>query len=143
MPKKFVPRSKLTPKQKRNLDIEIKFLEGIVKRDPLYIDALKALAEDYTKIGRFEDGLKIDKQLASLLPYDPTVIYNLACSYSLTGQFDNAINEIKKAVELGFSDLEWILLDPDLIELRKQKAFKEILPYLKKAKRISRKIIKS
>ena len=43
MPKKVASRKHLTRQEKRDLDIEIGFLEGIVQRDPTYVDALQLL----------------------------------------------------------------------------------------------------
>src|SRR5213594_62211 len=81
---------KLTREQERDLDIEIRFIEGVVRRAPEFIEALQILGDDYTRRGRFADGLKLDEQLARLRPDDALVHYNLACSYSLTGQFASA-----------------------------------------------------
>jgi Flp pilus assembly protein TadD len=89
MPKKPSAR-KLSRDEKRNLDVEIGFIEGVVQKDPSYLEALQILGDDYTKRGRFHDGLKVDEQLARLRPHDATVLYNLACSYSLTGCVDEA-----------------------------------------------------
>src|SRR2546430_6556042 len=61
---------KMTRDQERSLDIEIGFLEGVVRRDPGYIDALQILGDNYTRRGRFEDGLKVDEQLVRLRPAD-------------------------------------------------------------------------
>ena len=70
--------SQLTTKEIRDLDIEISFLQGIVDRDSEYIEALQLLGDDYTKRGKFDDGLKIDEHLAKLLPEDSMIFYNLA-----------------------------------------------------------------
>ena len=45
MPKK--PRSRLTRKEQRDLDVEIGFLEGVVHRDPKYVEALQVLGDNY------------------------------------------------------------------------------------------------
>ena len=65
MPKKAPVRKKLNRQEKRDLDIEIGFLEGLVKRDAGYVDALQILGDDYTKRGKFTLGLKIDQRLSS------------------------------------------------------------------------------
>ena len=75
-------RQPLSGKEKRELDIEIEFLSGLIERDPEYVEALQLLGDDFTKRGQFNDGLKIDEQLSRLLPEDSMVFYNLACSYS-------------------------------------------------------------
>src|SRR6187455_3713047 len=78
MPKEAPVRKKLNRLEKRELDIEIGFLEGLIRRDPGYIDALQILGDDYTKRGKFTLGLKIDQRLAVLKPTDALVHYNLA-----------------------------------------------------------------
>src|SRR5206468_2216808 len=93
--------TKLTRQQERDLDIEIGFIEGVVRRAPGFIEALQILGDDYTRRGRFGDGLKLDEQLARLRPDDALVQYNLACSYSLTGQPAAAAVALHRALDLG------------------------------------------
>jgi tetratricopeptide (TPR) repeat protein len=124
MPKKT--RKKLSPAQRRDLDIEIGFIEGVVQRDPQYVEALQVLGDDYTRRGRFENGLKIDEKLARLRPDDPTVHYNLACSYALMGQFDAAVSALCDAMDQGYSDFKWLMKDPDLKKLRADQRFKTV-----------------
>ena len=119
-------RSQLSAKENRDLDIEINFLKGLVNRDYEYIEALQLLGDDYTKRGKFRDGLKIDEQLAKLLPEDSMVFYNLACSYSLTNSIDESIVALKKAVILGYSDSDWMDRDPDLDNLRSDNRYNSI-----------------
>lgn len=108
------------------MDIEIGFLEGIIKRDPGYIDALQILGDDYTKRGKFLSGLKVDQQLSNLRPRDALVFYNLACSYSLTRNFNEAAEALESAILLGYRDFKWLAEDPDLAALRKQPIYRRI-----------------
>ncbi len=117
---------KMTREQERNLDIEIGFLEGVVRRDPSYIDALQILGDNYTRRGRFEEGLKVDEQLVRLRPADALVHYNLACSYSLTEQFEAAAASLNCALDFGYRDFKWLSRDPDLAKLRKHPLYKKI-----------------
>ena len=126
MPKKVVPRKKLSRREQRTLDIEIGFLEGVVRRDPGYVEALQVLGDDYTRRGKFRDGLMVDKKLAELCPEDSLVHYNLACSYSLTSQFDKAVAALDNALDLGYCDFNWLSRDPDLRNLRKHPLYKQI-----------------
>ena len=126
MSTKSSARKTLTRRQQRDLDVEIPFLEGIVRRDPDYVDALKILGDDYTKRGKFAQGLGIDKKLAELRPADYLVHYNLACSYALTERFDEAITSLERALDLGFRDFRWLAKDPDLARLRKHSGFRKI-----------------
>ena len=126
MPKKVASRKHLTRQEKRDLDIEIGFLEGIVQRDPAYVDALQLLGDDYTKRGKYVSGLNIDQKLSDLRPRDPLVFYNLACSLCLTRNFDEATTALEQAISLGYRDFKWLAEDPDLHELRKQPVYRRI-----------------
>ena len=121
----------MTRDQERSLDIEIGFLEGVVRRDPGYIDALQILGDNYTRRGRFEDGLKVDEQLVRLRPGDALVHYNLACSCSLTEQFESAAVALNRALDLGYRDFKWLSKDPDLAKLRKHPLYKKIRARIK------------
>ena len=118
----------------RDLDTRIEFMEGIVRRDPNYVDALQLLGDHYTQRGRYPEGLNVDERLARLEPQNPMVFYNLACSYSLTEQFDRAIFALEKAVQLGYRDFAWLAKDPDLKKLRAQPVFREIREKIKRLK---------
>src|SRR5262249_13926615 len=126
MPKKSSFRKKLTRHEQRDLDIEIGFIEGVVKRDPSYVEALQILGDDYTRRGRYGDGLKIDERLAHLRPADSLVLYNLACSYSLTDRVEKALNALDKALSLGYRDFKWLAEDPDLQNVRSHPEYQKI-----------------
>jgi tetratricopeptide (TPR) repeat protein len=126
MPKKLSPRKRMSRKEQRDLDIEIEFLEGVVRRDPDYVEALQVLGDDYTKRGRFLDGLKIDEALAQLRPDDSLVHYNLACSYSLNKQLELAADSLESALALGYRDFKWMAEDPDLANLRQHPLYRKI-----------------
>jgi tetratricopeptide (TPR) repeat protein len=126
MPQKSSSRRTLTPQQQRDLDIEIGFMEGVVRRAPDYTEALQVLGDDYTRRGRYQDGLKIDEQLAQLRPADALVHYNLACSYGLADQVERAVATLHRALDLGYRDFKWMRRDPDLRQVRKHALYRQI-----------------
>ncbi len=127
MPKKTSsPRKKPTRQELRDLDLEISFMEGVTRRDPSYVEALQILGDDYTRRGRFSEGLKIDECLARIHPEDSLIHYNLACSFSLTNQYDAAIEALEMAINLGYRDFKWMAQDPDLKNLRDHGDYKRI-----------------
>ncbi len=134
MPKKEASRKHLTRQERRDLDIEIGFLEGIVQRDPAYVDALQLLGDDYTKRGKFLSGLEIDQKLSGLRPQDPLVFYNLACSLCLTQNFKESAEALEQALDLGYRDFKWLAEDPDLEDLRKQAVYRRIRAKLRQMK---------
>jgi tetratricopeptide (TPR) repeat protein len=134
MPSKISTRKKPGRAVQRDLDTKIQFIEGIVRRDPNYVDALQLLGDHYTQRGRFTEGLKVDERLANLDPENALVFYNLACSYSLTDQFDRAALALEKAIQLGYSDFAWLAKDPDLKKFRAQPAYDEIKEKIRRMK---------
>src|SRR2546427_11844958 len=126
MPKKTNPHRKLPRQEQWDLDVEIGFIEGVIRRAPNYLEALQILGDNYTRRGRLDDGLRVDEQLGRLRPNDPMAHYNLACSYSLTEQCEAAAQALARARKLGFRDFKWTARDPDLLNLRRHSAFKKI-----------------
>lgn len=135
MPERQSGKSKkLTRREIRDLDVKIAFMEGIVRRDTRYVEALQILGDHYTQRGRFEYSLKVDKQLSRLEPRNPLVFYNLACSYSLNAEYDLAANALEKALSLGYRDFKWLAKDPDLLRLRKHPVYRTIEAKIRKMK---------
>jgi len=138
MPAKNTTQKKLSRAEQRELDTKIEFIEGLVRRDPNYVDALQILGDHYTQRGRISEGLKVDERLARLEPGNPIVFYNLACSYALAGEFDPAVNALEKALHLGYRDFDWLNKDPDLKPLRAHPAFDDLKAKIRQLKSKSR-----
>jgi tetratricopeptide (TPR) repeat protein len=119
-------KRKLTRKEQRDLDIEIGFMEGVIQRDERFVEAWRVLSEDYARRSKFSECLQADEQLARMTPDDPSVLYNLACSYSLAKQIDQSMGALSRAISRGFDDFKWLLKDPDLGNLRKDPTFKKV-----------------
>jgi len=135
MPQKCRTKNKKrTHREVRDLDIKIIFMEGIVRRDPKYVEALQILGDHYTLRGLHNHSLKVDQQLSRLEPLNPLVYYNLACSYSLNGEFDLAAAALEKALALGYRDFKWLARDPDLGPLRKHPSYRNIQDKIQKMK---------
>jgi len=123
---------KLTHREAREVDVKIAFMEGIVRRDPHYVDALQILGDHYTQLGKYDHCLKVDKQLSRLEPANPLVFYNLACSYALNSEFFLAAAALEKALSLGYRDFKWLAKDPDLRCLRKHPLYRSIEDKIRK-----------
>jgi tetratricopeptide (TPR) repeat protein len=132
--KRSAKHKRMTRKETRELDVKISFLEGLVRRDAEYVEALQILGDHYTLRGRYEDGLKVDQQLSRLQPQSAIVFYNLACSHSLTGELDQAALALEKALNLGYRDFAWLAKDPDLHQLREHPLFRTIERKIRKMK---------
>ena len=118
-----------TPKP--DTQFEIDFFEAVHRRCPSYVDVVGLLGALYTKAGRISDGLKMDRKLVRLDPENPTAHYNLACSLALSKKRPDALRSLRKALSLGYDDLDWMEQDPDLEMLKQDPEFRQLLSLLK------------
>jgi tetratricopeptide (TPR) repeat protein len=116
------------PKPDTQFDIE--FFSAVHRRCPGYADVISLLGGLYTKAGRIADGLKMDRKLVRLEPDNATAHYNLACSLALCKKRPDALRSLRKAVSLGYDDLDWMQQDPDLEILKDDPAFQRLLGQL-------------
>ena len=112
------------------MEIEIGFIAGVLRRDRKNLDALRALADNYSECGQFVETLEMDERLVSLCPKDPRAHYNLACGYALNRDWSQAAASLCRAIQLGYRDVAWLMKDADLERFRRQTAFKKILAQL-------------
>lgn len=103
------------------------FLAVETARHPKNLDALAELGQIYSRLGEWRKGLEVDRQLVRLVPENPTVHYNLACSLAVLGQTDPALEALERAVERGYADAEFMQGDADLESLRREPRFLELL----------------
>ncbi len=101
--------------------------EQALIRDPDDIGTISWLAHAYTRIGRISDGLELDIRLTTLLPDDPTVRYNLGCSYAMLGRIEDALAALEEAIDLGYRDAGLMREDEDLASLRSDSRFRMLL----------------
>jgi tetratricopeptide (TPR) repeat protein len=121
----------MASKSKSDPQFEIAFFEAIHRRCPDYVDVVGLLGGLYTKVGRIADGLKMDRKLVRLEPDNATAHYNLACSLALSKKRPDALKSLRKAVSLGYDDLDWMRQDPDLEILKSDPEFRKLLRQLK------------
>jgi TolB-like protein/Flp pilus assembly protein TadD len=60
-------------------------------------------------------------------PNDLIIIYNAACFYALIGDKKSSIENLKRAIDNGFENFEYIKHDPDLYSLKKEPDFIELI----------------
>jgi tetratricopeptide (TPR) repeat protein len=111
----------------KDADFQVAFCESILARMPEHAEALALLGEAYTARGEIEKGLQTDLRLSRLKPHSGTVHYNLACSYALMGKKDEALETLKRALELGYSDREHLCNDSDLQSLRDDPRYQTLI----------------
>ena len=88
---------------------------------------MRRLAELFSRRGDYSDALRLDRKLVQRFPKDYVAHYNLSCSLAMTGQIQQAISTLAKAIDLGYADFAHIETDSDLDVLRDEPSFNELL----------------
>ena len=114
-------------RQQSQLDFDIAFYDAILECDPEYIDVLRCQGELLSRKGLHGRALAVDRRLAELLPGDPVVQYNLACSLAMGGLDEESLAALEAALAAGYDDFEHLALDKDLDSLRASLAFHALL----------------
>ncbi len=111
----------------KDLSFEVAFFEDLHGRLPKDLRVVSILAQLYTQAGRYDCGLKLDRKLVRMLPEDPVLHYNLACSLALKERKREAVCALRRAIDLGYCDFIWMREDPDLDSLRNYAPFQDLL----------------
>jgi tetratricopeptide (TPR) repeat protein len=111
-------------------DFEIDLFRGILKRRPEYVDVLRVLANNLAARGDRKASLAVDRRLVRLRPHDAIARYNLACSLCVLGRQDEAMDNLERALELGYEHLEYLTEDRDLAPLHRNPRFLKMLSKL-------------
>lgn len=114
------------------VDFEIDLCQSMLRVRPDHVLSLLIVGHLYTRTGRHIQALGTDRTLTSLLPEDPTVRYNLACSHSNLHQIPEALSALDEAIQLGYRDFEFMARDPDLENLRNDPRFGPFLARCRK-----------
>ena len=117
-------------KSEEFLDFEIGFYEKLLGAYPDFIDVLIPLGDAYTRRGLYPKGLEIDLRLTQLRSDDSLSWYNLACSYSLLSRIDESLESLRKAIALGYRDMDYVQKDPDLLNVRRSPKYRAFLESL-------------
>jgi len=116
----------------KDLEFETAFFESVLRRDRNYVEVIELLGGLYTRQGRIEEGLKMDRRMVKLRPENAVAHYNLACSLALMKKRDAAFSALREAIRLGYDDYEWMAKDKDFAALQEDPEFVALLCQLRK-----------
>jgi adenylate cyclase len=84
-------------------------------------------AVDLVQVGEKEKAKAEAAKALELSPGDPLMLYNAACFYSQMNEKKLGLDSLRKAIESGFGEFEWLRRDSDLDNLRTEPEFAELL----------------
>ena len=109
-------------------------METVCKVIPEYLrnhpeDAYRRMAYAVTlaKSDRTDEAKTEGDKALDLNPNDPIMMYYGACLYSHLNEKEYAIDLLKRAIENGYQNFEWIKRDPDFGNIRKEPGFLKLI----------------
>ena len=105
-------------------------LEDLVQRDPGNATAkanLEAMQKNKAVLQERKDQVSSALQGADAKPKDPQAAYTAARVYARLGDNDQALTWLNKALDLGYDQLDYLSLDPSLVNLKKDPRFLKLL----------------
>lgn len=111
----------------RDFDVALFFYQAFLTRHPDNLVALIGAGNAYLNLRRFDDAAFHYQRALDLDRNNFTAMYNFACLYAIKHEITTALDWLERAFRAGFSDRQVIDTDGDLINLRDQPRFYELL----------------
>jgi len=105
---------------------QTRVLEKQLDTVPEDVRARMLLANNYAAGGRNEEAVRQLQTAVTLRPGDSNVLYNAACTYALLQKPADAIEMLKSAMKAGWTNVDWISRDPDLVSLHDDPEFQRL-----------------
>ena len=131
--------------QKGKLAEAHKDFSKAIELDPYFSEAITGLAICLVQEGQIDEGIKAVEKFRSRGSDDAFFTYNAGCVYGralertlkepespdrekkITTFRAKAIGDLRRSIKLGFSDLDWMKKDSDLVSLHGSNKFKKIV----------------
>ena len=101
-------------------------VEAVRKHLELNPDDARALylgSGSLIAMGETEKGLEWAARAVEIDASDPTSLYNVACTYSVAGRPEQALDYLEQAVQEGFAAKDWLINDGDFEGIREHPRF--------------------
>jgi hypothetical protein len=100
-------------------------LPDSIRRDApeLWWDSAKPLYD----AGKYAEAADVGRELVAERPDQPYLFYNLACCESLAGRTTEAVDDLRRAIEMWDGCREMAKRDPDFEAVRDEPRFRELL----------------
>ena len=120
-------RASVTLRDGGDLEGALSLLDDLSQRVTSDSELHHAIGIITMRMRNLERALEELQRAVSLDPRDPTIHYNLACAWALSGAAESALEALENAMKAGYSDADHTRSDPDLESLRGLPAFEQLL----------------
>ena len=102
-------------------------LIGLWRNVTMTIAMMITMTVSLSMLGESEKARDWNRRALAMDPDDPSVLYNIACAFSMEGQLTEAFGALQKAIDHGFGHWKWIENDADLDPMREDSRFVDLL----------------
>jgi len=102
-------------------------IENHLQLNPDDVRAVYMKSGSLAGIGENAQALEWSDRALSMDPQEPSVLYNVACNYSLLNEIEKALDCIERAFDKGFGHKEWMERDPDFASIKNHPRFKALM----------------
>lgn len=88
------------------------------------------IGNGFLEEGQYERAVKEYHKALQVAPKSSLAWYNLACALSRLKRIQEAVDALRKSLDCGYDDIDWLKKDPDLDNLRDTAPYKELLKAL-------------
>jgi non-specific serine/threonine protein kinase len=114
--------------KRKMVERRITALQNHLKHVPEDARARIVLGADYAETGREAEAMTELKLAVTLRANEASILYNVACVYSLLKKKAEALDALRQAWEAGSKDAVWARRDPDLTLLHGDPEFERMYP---------------
>ncbi len=108
------------------------FKESLRERHPYTKKVLSTLGITYTRNKQFKEAEATFSDYEKRAPKEGETYRNWAVYYALQNDREKALEQLQKAVEVGFDDIKWLKTDDSMKNLRGERGFKKLMKKIKK-----------
>jgi TolB-like protein/Flp pilus assembly protein TadD len=114
-------------KRKNLISIMLTVYPEYLKKHPDDSYMLMTYAVTLAEVDRKEEAKVAGEKALKYNPKDAVMMYYGACLYARLEERQHAVELLKKAVENGYGNFEWIKRDPDFENIRKEPGYLELV----------------
>jgi serine/threonine protein kinase/Flp pilus assembly protein TadD len=106
---------------------ETEVLTEQLHRFPDDVRARILLASDLAIQGQKQEAVQHVKIAVAMRPTDANILYNAACTYGILQMKSEALETLRRSIEVGYRNTDWCSQDPDLRILHDDPEFKKLI----------------
>ena len=111
----------------QHLDSAISMYKKSLQLDPDYYTANLNLGVALHALKQYDSAIAYTQKAIRVNPKDELAYYYLALSYAKSNKPEESLRYLQQALERGYKNYEYIILEPDLDSIRKYAAYRDMM----------------